>query len=270
MRLTTIRITPDRTTAARIDKKHFTPLPHPDVGALIASGTDWARRAAAHAGERLPLPSATTEMPPLTPGRVVRAGPNYPTRLKELDRQRPAAPSLSVVRPHTVAGARTTVPLPAASSQGMGWGVELGVAVSRRAHHVPAAEALRHVAGYVVVTHLYALGDPAKQDGPDGPRPLLLLGPDLVTPDHLPIGGRGLTLTATLDGRPVQKASTSDLHFDVATLLARASDLTPLEPGDLITTGTPGGTLAHPLGPGRNLHLAIKGLGDIDCLVTDA
>ncbi|MET8969196.1 hypothetical protein [Streptomyces hydrogenans] len=55
MRLTTIRITPDRTTAARIDGKHLTPLPHPDVGALIASGTDWARRAAAHTGERLPL-----------------------------------------------------------------------------------------------------------------------------------------------------------------------------------------------------------------------
>ncbi|MFD6081082.1 fumarylacetoacetate hydrolase family protein [Streptomyces hydrogenans] len=267
MRLTTIRITPDRTTAARIDKKHFTPLPHPDVGALIASGTDWARRAAAHTGERLPLPSATTEVPPLVPGRVVRVGPNYPTRLRELDRQRPTAPSLGFVRPHTVAGPRTAVPLPAVSSR---WGVELGVVVSHRAHRVPATEALRHVAGYVVATYLYALGDPAEQDGPAGPRPLLLLGPDLVTPDHLPIGGRGLTLTATLDGRPVQKASTSDLHFDVATLLARASDLTPLEPGDLITTGTPGGTLAHPLNPGRNLHATIKGLGDIDCLVTDA
>ncbi|MFJ6406391.1 hypothetical protein ACIQK9_12840 [Streptomyces hydrogenans] len=68
MRLTTIRITPDRTTAARVDGKHLTLLPHPDVGALIASGTDWARRAAAHTGERLPLASTTTELPPLVPG----------------------------------------------------------------------------------------------------------------------------------------------------------------------------------------------------------
>lgn len=52
-----------------------------------------------------------------------------------------------------------------------------------------------------------------------------------------------------LDGRPVQKATTSDLCFDVATLLAHASDLKPVEPGNLITTGTPGGTLAHPLHP---------------------
>ncbi|MGY3336396.1 acylpyruvate hydrolase [Streptomyces filamentosus] len=267
MRLTTIRITPDRTTAARIDKKHLTPLPHPDVGALIASGTDWPRRAAAHAGDRIPLPSVTTEVPPLTPGRVVRVGPNYPTRLKELGRQRPAAPSLSVVRPQTVAGPRTTVPFPAASSQGLGWGVELGVVVSRRAHRVPAAEALRHVAGYAVGTYLYTLGDPTD---PTDSESVLLLGPDLVTPDHLPIGGRGLTLTAALDGRPVQKANTSDLCFDVATLLARASDLSPLKPGDLITTGTPGGTLAYPLTPGRSLYVAIKGLGDIGCLVTDA
>ncbi len=99
------------------------------MGALIASGTDWARRAEAHAGERLPLPSATTEVPPLVPGRVVRVGPNYPTRLRELDRQRPTAPSLVFVRLHTVAGPRTVVPLPAVSSR---WGVELGVVVSHR------------------------------------------------------------------------------------------------------------------------------------------
>ncbi|MGW5000158.1 fumarylacetoacetate hydrolase family protein [Streptomyces hydrogenans] len=267
MRLTTIRITPDRTTAARIDGKHLTLLPHPDVGALIASGTDWARRAAAHTGERLPLAPTTTEPPPLVPGRVVRVGPNYPTRLRELDRQRPAAPSLSVVRPHTVAGARATVPLPAAP-RGLGWGVELGVVVARRTHRVPAAEALRHVAGYVVVTHLHALDDPAEPLGPDGPGSVLLLGPELVTPEHLPVGARGLTLTAALDGRPVQKANTSDLLVDVATLLAHAGDLTPLEPGDLITTGTPGGTLAHPLGPGHHLHVAAKALGTIDHLIT--
>ncbi|CAM5322013.1 hypothetical protein SHIRM173S_11387 [Streptomyces hirsutus] len=54
MRLTTIRITRDRTAAARIDKKHLTLLPHPDVGALIASAPDWTQHAATHRGERLP------------------------------------------------------------------------------------------------------------------------------------------------------------------------------------------------------------------------
>ncbi|MFE7395771.1 fumarylacetoacetate hydrolase family protein [Streptomyces sp. NPDC057557] len=71
-------------------------------------------------------------------------------------------------------------------------------------------------------------------------------------------------LTATLDGRLLQKANTSELYFDVATLIAHASTLTPLRPGDLITTGTPGGTHDHSLVPGQNLNVAIKGLGCID------
>ncbi len=67
MRLTTIRITRDRTAAARIDKKHLTLLPHPHVGALIASAPDWTQHAATHRGERLPLHTATTTELLLTP-----------------------------------------------------------------------------------------------------------------------------------------------------------------------------------------------------------
>ncbi|MFJ6016484.1 fumarylacetoacetate hydrolase family protein [Streptomyces sp. NPDC092952] len=78
---------------------------------------------------------------PLGSGRPDRVGRRLgPAHLRGLDRQRPAEPSLSVVRPQTVAGARTTIPLPAASSQGLGWGVELGVVVARRARRVPAAD----------------------------------------------------------------------------------------------------------------------------------
>ncbi|MER6147418.1 fumarylacetoacetate hydrolase family protein [Streptomyces hirsutus] len=276
MRLTTIRITRDRTAAARIDKKHLTLLPHPDVGALIASAPDWTRRAATHRGERLPLHAATTTEPLLTPRRIIRVGPNYPTRIKELDQQRPAVPSLSITRPHTTAGAQATVPLPTPPDRRMDWGVELGVVVSGHAHRSPTTTALRHVAGYAVVNHLHAIDQSAEPSGSRSTprtrlaRSVLLVGPTLVTPDTVPTGGRGLTLTATLGGRLVQKASTSELHFDVATLIAHASTLTVLQPGDLITTGTPGGTLDRPLEPGRNLHVAIKGLGDIDTDFTAA
>lgn len=96
------------------------------------------------------------------------------------------------------------------------------------------------------------------------------MGPTLVTPDHLPVGGRGLTLTATLGGRLGQRANTSDLCFDVATLIGHASTLTALQPGDLITTGPPGGALNRPLEFGQSLHSAIKGLGDIDTDFTAA
>ncbi|MGW1553970.1 fumarylacetoacetate hydrolase family protein [Streptomyces sp. NPDC002346] len=270
MRLTTIRVTRDRTTAARIDKKHLTLLPHPDVGALIASGFDWAQRAATHSGERISPHATTTTVPLLTPGRVIRVGANYPTRIKELGQSRPTAPSLSITRPQTTAGSQATVPLPTLPGLGLDWGVELGVVVSRCAHRVPTTTALRHVAGYVVVNHLRTIDCPAEpsESGSIPPtsleRSILLTGPTLVTPDQVPIGGRGLTLTAALDGRLVQKANTSELHFDVATLTAHASTLITLQPGDLITTGTPGGTLDRILEPGQNLCAAIKGLGDID------
>jgi acylpyruvate hydrolase len=154
--------------------------------------------------------------------------------------------------------------------------VEPGVAVSGHAHRTPRTTALRHVAGYVVVNHLHAVAQSAEPTGSRSTPPtrlarsVLLIGPTLVTPDTVPTGGRGLTLTATLGGRLVQKASTSELHFDVAALIAHASTLTVLQPGDLITTGTSGGTLDGPLEPGRNLHVAIKGLGDIDTDFTAA
>ncbi|MFE4453042.1 fumarylacetoacetate hydrolase family protein [Streptomyces sp. NPDC056796] len=278
MRLATIRLTRDRTAAARVDRRHVTLLPHTDVGALIGSGPDWARRAAAHTGETLPPHAAATTEPVLTPGRVLRVGTNYPSRGKELDEQFQQAPSMTITRPRTVVGARSALPLPdlAVSGPLTAWGVELGIVMASPARGIAAADALRHIAGYVVVCHLPALdGSTEPPCSPTGaeseaPSSALLVGPALVTADQLPPGGRGLTLTAELDSRPVQRANSSALHFDAATLTAHASTLTTLRPGDLITTGTPGGTLGSPLAPGRSLRVAIKGLGEIDAGFTAA
>ncbi|KAA0920578.1 fumarylacetoacetate hydrolase family protein [Streptomyces apricus] len=273
MRLTTVRLTRDRTAAARMDKRHLTLLAHTDVGTLIASGPDWVRHAAADTAERLPLKDATPAERLYSPARVIRVERNYPTRTKELGVHRPSAPSARVTRPGAITGARTSIPLPA-SEAGTSWGFELGVVISRGAHHIPASSSLRHIAGYVVIGHLDATGDATRQPNrapvtSTGPfDAVLLLGPTLVTPDQLPPGGRGLTVTATLDGRLVQKANTSELYFDVATLVAHASTLAPLRPGDLIATGTPGGTHGHRLAPGQHLAAGIKGLGDINVSVT--
>ncbi|MCQ4205753.1 fumarylacetoacetate hydrolase family protein [Streptomyces longispororuber] len=270
MRLTTVRVTRDRTAAARIDKKHLTLLPHTDVGTLIASGPDWAQQAAADSSERLPLQAATPAEPLYTPARVIRVEANYPTRSKELGKQRPLAPSMCVTRPSATAGARATISLPALAGTGTGWGVELGVVIAHPAHRIAASTSFGHIAGYVVISQSHALDDAADRPDPSTHPldPSLLIGPTLVTPDQLPPGGRGLTLTATLDGRLIQKANTSELYFDVATLVAHASTLTPLRPGDLIVTGTPGGTHDHPLADGQHLNAGIKGLGDIDINLT--
>lgn len=118
---------------------------------------------------------------------------------------------------------------------------------------VPEAKALQSIAGYTVVNTIAAHGKPA----------IVAVGPQLVTPDELPPGARGLTLTATLDGHLRQKANTSDLLFDVATLIARISTRTTLMPGDLVTTGTPAATRPGQLHDGSRITVAIKGIGEL-------
>ncbi|MDD9376913.1 fumarylacetoacetate hydrolase family protein [Streptomyces sp. ZAF1911] len=267
MRLATVRLTRDRTAAARIDKKALVLLPHPDVGALIASGNDWAERAASAQGVERLMPGAAAIEALLTPRRILRVGPNYPMRMRELDQEPPSLPTIHATRAHLVAGDQAIVPLPLPAGPLVGWGAELGVVISRRARDVPVATALRHVAGFTVTSHIHA-----PQQKPDSPvaGATLIIGPALVTPDELPLGGRGLTITSILGGRMVQKASTSELHFDVATVIARASAITELHPGDLVSTGTPGGTREVPLEPGQQLYTAIKGIGEITTYLTPA
>jgi 2-keto-4-pentenoate hydratase/2-oxohepta-3-ene-1,7-dioic acid hydratase in catechol pathway len=78
-------------------------------------------------------------------------------------------------------------------------------------------------------------------------------GPELVTADELPPGARGLTLSTTLNGTTVQSASTNDMIFDIATLIAELSVAMTLVPGDVIVTGTPSG-----VGIGRKPPLWMK------------
>ncbi|MFJ4199982.1 fumarylacetoacetate hydrolase family protein [Streptomyces sviceus] len=265
MKLSTVRLGQDRTAAARLQKKHCVLLPYPDVGALIASGDDWRERAGADTGERLRLDDVTYAPLIVRPGKMVAVGPNYAVRARELGRTVPVVPEFSVRNGgHLVVGADDDIPVPA-EGRDVDWGVELGVVIGRRAREVTARAALGHVAGYTVVN------DVSVRNGPEGTEPAAVataLGPALVTTDDVPIGGRGLTMNCLVDGRVRQKASTSELLFDVATVIAHVSRAVPLLPGDLITTGTPTGT-----GTGHEREMAprstiqvisvIRGVGEL-------
>jgi acylpyruvate hydrolase len=96
------------------------------------------------------------------------------------------------------------------------------------------------------------------------------VGPYLVTPDELPGGVRPkLELTGLVNGAPVQSARTDDLVFDPAALVEYASAILTLRPGDVISSGTPGG-VGHArkppvnLTPGASLTTQIEGLGRLD------
>ena len=91
-------------------------------------------------------------------------------------------------------------------------------------------------------------------------------GPQFVTADELPPGGKGLQLTTRLNGAVVQSANTDDLIFDVATLISNLTEAMRLETGDVIVTGTPGGVgfFREPklfMKPGDVCEVEIEGIG---------
>jgi 2-keto-4-pentenoate hydratase/2-oxohepta-3-ene-1,7-dioic acid hydratase in catechol pathway len=97
-------------------------------------------------------------------------------------------------------------------------------------------------------------------------------GPELVTPDELPAGASGLRIVASLNGVAVQDGNTSDMIFDVATLIAILSEAMTLEPGDVIATGTPSGvgyarTPPVFLRPGDRINVEIELIGTLSNVV---
>jgi len=265
VKLSTVRLGQHRTAAARLQKKHCVLLPYPDVGALISSGHDWWERAGADTGERLRLDDISYAPLIVRPGKMIAVDPNYPLRIRELGCPVPTVPEFSVRNGgHVVVGADDDIRVPT-EGQDVTWGVELGVVIGRRARDVTARTALGHVAGYTVVN------DVVVRNGPQGTAPTAVataVGPALVTTDDVPIGGRGLTMNCFVDGRVRQKASTSELHFDVATVIAHVSRVVTLLPGDLITMGTPNGTgTGHerevPPRPTIQVISEIRGIGEL-------
>jgi 2-keto-4-pentenoate hydratase/2-oxohepta-3-ene-1,7-dioic acid hydratase in catechol pathway len=148
--------------------------------------------------------------------------------------------------------------------------VELGVVIGRTARGVSEDQALDHVAGYCVCNdlserawQLEGTGTWDKGKGADGFAPL---GPWLVTKDEAP-DPQNLGLWLELNGKRVQDGSTRTMIFGVRTLVAYASRFFSLQPGDVISTGTPPGVglgMKPPrfLKPGDAIRLGVEGLGE--------
>lgn len=121
---------------------------------------------------------------------------------------------------------------------------ELVAVIGKGGRHIGEADALDHVAGYAIFNDgsirnyqfLAPQWTPGKNFDDTG-----AFGPEFVTADELPAGAKGLLLEVYLNGQKMQSANTDDMVFPVATLVAKASEFTTLEPGDIIVTGTPAG-----------------------------
>lgn len=270
MKLVTAR-TRDGNRAGRVDGYQVVMLPFSDVGALLASGDRW-RDAAAGDGPRQALDDL--ELAPVVPAprKVLCLGLNYASHIREMGRDLPAHPTLFGKFARTLTGPRDPIPLPPESDE-VDWEAELALVVSRLVRRASRGEAIEGIAGYTVANDISMrdwqwrttqwLGGKMF----DGSTPV---GPALVTPDELggDAGAPDLEIRCEVDGEVMQRSRTGDLLFDPADIVAYASTILTLEPGDLILTGTPGGVGASReprvfLQPGQTVRTAVEGIGEL-------
>jgi len=203
-------------------------------------------------------------------GKFICVGLNYADHAAESGMAVPPEPVLFMKATSAVAGANDAVVLPK-DSQKSDWEVELGVVIGTRARYVSEAEALGYVAGYCVINDLsereYQLERGGTWDKGKGCDTFGPVGPWLVTADEV-ADPQKLSLWLELNGKRVQDGSTATMVFGVANLVSYISRFMTLNPGDIISTGTPPGVgmgqkpAAIYLKPGDTMRLGIEGLGE--------
>ncbi len=251
---------------------------HPDLKAVLTAGALPAMATALAQGG-VPCPADQVRWLPVlpNPGKLICVGLNYKTHVAETKRPDSEHPSLFLRFNDTLA-AQGDVVLRPPFSERFDWEGELAFVIGQGGRHIPAERAYDHIAGYACFndvsvrdwqkhTHQFTPGKNFPGTAP--------FGPVLVTRDEVPDVTR-LTLETRLNGQVVQHAQISDLIFDIPTIVAYVSRFTPLSPGDVIATGTPGGVgdrrepplyMAH----GDTVEVEITGLGVLrNTIGTDA
>jgi len=200
-------------------------------------------------------------------GNFIAVGLNYADHAAESGMAVPAEPVLFNKAPSCIVGPDDTVLIPR-GSQKTDWEVELAVVIGKRASYVAEADALDHVAGFCVCNDVseraYQIEGTGQWMKGKGCPTFGPLGPWLVTTDE--IDTADLAMTLKVNGETVQDGSTSTMVFKVPHLVHYISQFMILEPGDVITTGTPPGVgmgMKPPryLKPGDSMEVSIEGLG---------
>jgi 2,4-didehydro-3-deoxy-L-rhamnonate hydrolase len=202
-------------------------------------------------------------------GKFIAIGLNYSDHAAETGAPVPKEPIVFMKATSCIVGCNDAVVLPQGSVKS-DWEVELGVVIGQRARYVAEADALRHVAGYCVVNDVsereYQLERGGQWDKGKGCDTFGPVGPWLVTRDEVP-DPQALGMWLEVNGKRFQSGNTRTMVFGVAHLVSYVSRFMTLEPGDLITTGTPPGVgmgvKPNPvfLKPGDVMTLGIDGLG---------
>jgi 5-carboxymethyl-2-hydroxymuconate isomerase len=209
--------------------------------------------------------------------KFIAIGLNYADHAAESGMPIPAEPIVFLKANTSLCGPNDNVEKPRGSTK-LDWEVELAIIIGSRAKYVSEADALKYVAGYAVCNdvserffQIERLGQWTKGKSHDTFGPL---GPWLVTADEIP-DPQKLGMWLDVNGERRQTGSTATMIFGVAKIVSYLSELMTLEPGDIITTGTPPGVgmgMKPPqyLKAGDVVALGIDGLGEQRQQVVDA
>ncbi|GLK72019.1 fumarylacetoacetate hydrolase family protein [Ancylobacter dichloromethanicus] len=201
-------------------------------------------------------------------GKFVCVGLNYTDHAQEAGMPIPEEPVLFLKPTSCIVGPNDNVEIPRGSTK-TDWEVELGIVIGKPAKYIEASDSYTHVAGYCVVNDVseraYQLERGGTWDKGKGCDTFGPVGPWLVTADEIP-DPQALDMWLEVDGVRRQTGSTRTMIFDVPTIVAYVSQFMGLQPGDIITTGTPPGVglgMKPPvyLKPGQTMRLSVDGLG---------
>jgi 2-keto-4-pentenoate hydratase/2-oxohepta-3-ene-1,7-dioic acid hydratase in catechol pathway len=193
------------------------------------------------------------------PGKILGVGRNYREHAAEMKSALPEEPLLFMKPTTAIIASGEPIVRPRGD-----WRVdfegELGVVIGKRCRHATQENALSFVAGYTIVNDV-TVRDLQKKDGQftraKGFDSFCPCGPWLVDD----VDPTRLRIVTKLDGVVKQDAPTSDMIFDIPTIIAVASRVMTLEPGDLIATGTPSGVA--PILSGMTVEITIEGIGTL-------
>ncbi len=220
----------------------------PDIGPAVLAPA-MLKKLARIKPAQLPLVKGKKRFGPCVAGvgKFVAIGLNFRDHAEEAGMPIPKEPIVFMKSTTCIVGPDDDVMLPKVDgkqSTKTDWEVELGVVIGTRARHVKKKDALAHVAGYCVVNDVsereYQLERGPQWDKGKGCDTFGPIGPWLVTTDEIQHPQK-LDMWLDLNGQPMQRGSTKTMIFDVATIIAYVSQFMTLEPGDIITTGTPPG-----------------------------
>jgi 2-keto-4-pentenoate hydratase/2-oxohepta-3-ene-1,7-dioic acid hydratase in catechol pathway len=247
MRIARLALADGETVYARLDG---------GIAEILASAP-WSDRGPT-SGERAHAPWKDADLRcPVEPSKILCVGRNYAAHAKELGNDVPQEPLLFLKPPSALLDPGGAIVLPTESTR-VEHEAELGVVIGRRARNVRKEDALAYVFGYTCVGDITAR-DLQKKDGQwaraKGFDTFCPVGPWIETE----LDPARLAVRCRVNGEVRQDGLTSNMIFDVPTLIAYASRMMTLEPGDLLVTGTPEGV--GPLVQGDKLEIEVGGVG---------